>query len=107
MKTLSLKERVILSNCLPTQGKFEDLIIREDVMKKIAVTAIDLEKYEIKTIDVGNGMAELKWSAEGNTAKFDIDFTESEERYVKKALSDISEKGELNIDQVSLYKAFS
>ena len=50
---LNLLERVVLTDILPQKGNFLELIIRKDLMDKIAIKQPDIEKY---------GIAKIKYS---------------------------------------------
>ncbi|SRR3990167_6900187 len=97
---LSLRDRLLLTLTLPTKGKFEDLIIREDVIKKVQITQKEVAKYEVKQNDKGG----LTWTP--NEDKFPTEFSELEKGFIKKSLKDQSEKGELTPEFIELYKQF-
>ena len=101
-KKLKLGERISLGSILPGEGKFEELIIREDINKKIEITQKELEKHKIRTLD--NGM--IAWSAEANELDFSYSFTDKEEKMIKDSLTKLSESGKLQVGHMELYKAF-
>jgi predicted RNA-binding protein with PUA domain len=95
-----LKDRVILLNILPTKGSFEDLVVREDILKKIAISQEEIATYDIKTDSKGF----LTWRQQEDT--FSFDFTELEKEYVKRVLKEQSEKKELSVDAINLFRLF-
>ena len=50
---LSLKNRLILEAILPKEGKFETLIVVQDIRKKITITQEEIVGFEIKSTDNG------------------------------------------------------
>lgn len=96
---ITFTDRVLLLNRLPQRGKFEDLILRADVVEKIKITQKELRSHNITTGD-GN----TTWS--NGDKESEIEFTEAEREYIGKTLKDISDKGELEANMLSLYKLF-
>lgn len=99
---LSLKNRVVLSLILPTEGSYDKLIIRKDVMKKVELTQEEVTKFEVKQDPTTKGIV---WKDE-EAAKFEIDFTEAERNYVNGILSEMNTKEKLNLDTVELFTLF-
>lgn len=98
---LTFLERVLLSNLLPREGKFETLLILEDVRKKIEVTQDEVKKYDVKTVD-----NMIQWNPEGAKSTFDIEFTEAESNAIKDIFKKLSDSEKLSTEQLPLYKMF-
>ena len=96
---LNLLERILVLNILPAKGSFTDLIIKEDVAKKVAVTQDEIKELEIKQDDKG-----LHWKQTDKV--WDIEFKDLEKELVKKQLKELDEKKELTGEHLSLYRAF-
>lgn len=101
MIELSIKDRLSLPSCFPKQGKFEEMILRDSVIKKAAITPEEIKKYSITSL--ANGTVEWK----NEDYDFKVEFDETEMTYLKKLLREISDKSLLNPDQVDLYKKFA
>ena len=99
---LSLVNRIILSSSLPKEGKFETLIILEDVKNKVKITQEELAEYEIKSLETGG----LSWNEKGVSAELEVTFTEAEKGEIVKILKKMSEEEKLTTDHVPLYKLF-
>jgi len=96
---LNLLERILVLNILPAKGSFTDLIIKEDVAKKVAVTQDEIKELEIKSDDKG-----LHWKQTDKV--WDIDFKDLEKDLIKKQLKELDEKKELTGDHLTLYRLF-
>ena len=94
---LSIGERLIVPGVLPQKGSFEDILVKDDFVKKIRFTQEELEKYEIKQDGQG-----LKWN--DPKVRFEYELTELEEALIKKQLTEMSNKKELGQEHISLYK---
>lgn len=99
MNKLNLKDRVVLGSAMPSTGKFQDLIIGEDIKSKIRINQDELVKYEIKQLDSG-----VQWK--DNSDEFEFNFSELEISLIKKTLIDLSDKSQLTVDHLSLYRMF-
>lgn len=97
---LTLRDRLLLGTILPGKGKFEDLIVRDDILKKVGVKQEEVEKYGIKQQDRGG----LTWKQTDDV--FPTEFTELESSLIKKSLKELSDKGELATECVTLYRSF-
>jgi hypothetical protein len=100
--TLKILDRVILGNILPGQGKFDDMILRFDVLEKTSIKQEELTECEIKSTEDGKG---LNWNREKDLG-VEIDFTEAEASYVARELKRVSDEGRLMAEAVSLYRTF-
>lgn len=97
---LTLKDRILMSGLIPAKGNFEDLIVAEDLRKKISVTQDEIKEAKIKTDQkTGN----INWEKEIDA---DIKLTEAEEKMVSKQLEELNKKDELTKDHIELYKTF-
>lgn len=99
---LSLKNRLILEAILPKEGKFETLIVVQDIRKKITITQEEIVGFEIKSTDNGA----ISWNEKWVKSEVDIEFSEIETSEISKALKKKSDDEKLNIDDIELYKAF-
>lgn len=99
---LTLKDRIILPNIFPKEGKFETLIIIADIQKKITITQEEIEKYEISSEG-----SSIKWNEKGVKAEFEIDISESEKNALGDILKKLSDESKLSVDFVEYYKMFA
>ena len=105
--TLSLKERISLSGILPQEGDYSFLIVKRDILKKIAVSQDELKKFEIKTVQGEKGQGSfLTWNAKGEKEKFNYSFTDLEKNELKLALKKLSDDKKLTEDLLGLYEIF-
>lgn len=102
--TLSLLERVILSgSVLSNMGSYEYLILKKDILNKIAVTQEELKKFEIKSTEQGG----LSWNEKGSKSKFEIEFSDMEKNEIKLSLKKLSDEKKLTDEMFSLYEIFA
>ena len=99
---LSLKNRLILEAILPKEGKFETLIVVQDIRKKITITQEEIVGFEIKSTDNGA----ISWNEKGVKSEVDTEYSEVETSETAKASTKKSDDEKLNIDDIELYKAF-
>jgi hypothetical protein len=103
---LSLMERFSLIQILPTEGKFEDLIVSEDIKSKIKITQDEIKEFEIRTEVVGDYIS-TKWNEEKINGKvWSYEFSSLESSLIKTLLKKISDSEKLNLSQLKLYKEF-
>lgn len=100
---LLLLERIMLTNMLPSTGKFEDMIIRKDVLDKIAVKQDEIKTYDVRSSDKGG----IQWNEAGATYTIMVELTEMEKHFVQKTLKKVSDDEKLPAECVELYKKFN
>jgi hypothetical protein len=103
---LTLSDRINLPSILKEEGNYEFLIIKKSIKNKVAVSELELEKYNIKTVSDGEQKSWITWNKEGAEAKFNYDFSELEKNEIKLALKKLSEDNKLNDVTLSLYEKF-
>src|ERR1035437_5068235 len=96
--TLSLKERLVIPNILPTEGNFTTLVIKNDLLDKLKVTQEEIKDLEIKS--EGNN---IYWDSSKETEK-DFDITDLELGLIKDSLNKLDETGKLNDDTFLIFK---
>lgn len=96
---LSLSDRIKLQGILPRKGDFKQLIILEDINKKVKITQEEIVKYGISN---ENNM--ITWKENGDI--FDIYFTELETTEIKNAIKELDKAKNLTADLISLCKLF-
>jgi|TARA_R100001530_G_scaffold38451_2_gene29767 hypothetical protein len=99
--TFTLKDRIALSNSLPTVGKYDELILREAVMKKISLSSEDLVTFKVTTADNGG----MDWDHECKET-WEYEFAANEANYICSQLKKRSNEGNLTIHHMNLYKTF-
>lgn len=97
MKTL---DRLLLEWLMPTKWSFEDLILVEDIKKKVVFSQKEVEETNLRTTEKGL----TRDIAKDKDKK--IIFTETESNFITKLLKELSEKKELTKDHLGLYKTF-
>lgn len=94
---LGLKERLELISLLPTEDNMLTLAIANDIKKKVELTQIDIDKYQIK---VENNS--FMWNEEGIAAVFDISFTELELKVLKDKIKELDSQKKIPIAKYDL-----
>lgn len=99
MKTLKLtvKERVIFEEILPQQGRKIEMILCNDLLKKVEFSPEEISLY--KLTDQGGGRVVWDQNKEKNK---EIEITEEQASLLKKAASEIDETGKATRFNVSL-----
>ncbi len=85
---------------VPAKGKYEDLVVAEDLKKKFSLTQDEVKEYDIKTSEDGRGIT----GKLGESKEFE--FTELESNLLKKAFEDVNKAGMLEAWQLELYRMF-
>lgn len=100
--TLSLQERIIIPT-LWSKGSFTQLLIRDEVEDKIRITQKEVTTYQVLNDTASNTVS---WNDLGNSAEFQYEFTEAQEREIAEALRALDRARELQKFHKSLYKKF-
>jgi len=98
---LNIPERLILVNLLPDKGSFDNLSIVDALREKLYPTQEEVKEYEIKQEE-----ERIFWNTDGLKQK-DFEFTDQEAGFIKKRLTELSDKEELDYNQYLIYKRFS
>ena len=96
---MNILDRIQLLNIIPSEWSFEDLIIFEDITKKVNFSQKEITDYGIKTLENWN----LRWDKDKDKK---LDFTEAEKNLIKGILKKKSEEKKLSRSYLSLYKTF-
>ncbi len=96
---LNIIQRIQILSLVPKKGSFEDLVVGEDLIKKIGLTQKEIKDYEIKTVD---NMVTVK-----NNKEADFDFTELEKNIIKQELDKLEKSKSLESNLLSLYRLFN
>lgn len=104
--TLTLKERILLSESFPTTGSYLSLILIKSILKLIQVTPEEIKKYKIEEKTAGENSF-LSWNDAGNKAKFQYKFDENQHKEIAFALQALDKKKQLNMDLIELYERFT
>lgn len=108
--TLLLIDRVNINGLYKSKGKYETLIIWDDIREKVQMSQEELKKFEVKTVatPLPDGQTAIRtvWSDEAAKQEFEVAFTESERNEIKETLRTLSEEGSLTQDIKRLYKLF-
>ena len=100
---LSLLERIMITNMRPSTGRFEDMIIRKDVLNKVAVKQDEIKTYDVRSLDSGG----IQWNEAGATYTITVELTEMEKNFIQKTLKKVSDDEKLPAECVDLYKKFN
>lgn len=98
---LKIIERILLSQCLPSEGNYLEMVFSESINNKIRLQNEEIKKYEIQEKESG-----LFWNSEGEKAETEIDFNEAEEELICNTLIKKDESKKLKRNEISLYKKF-
>lgn len=85
---LNVVTRLSLLSNLPEQGSLEQMLNKRNVRNKITFSSEELEKMNLETSEQG-----IKWTPIDDV---DVDFTNTELKYLKHVIDTISEKGLIN-----------
>lgn len=85
---LNVVTRLSLLSNLPEQGSLEQMLNKRNVRNKITFSSEELEKMNLETSEQG-----IKWTPIDDV---DIDFTNTELKYLNSVIDTISEKGLIN-----------
>ena len=96
---LTVKERILVPGLLKSQGKFEDMVARQELIEKVTFSAKEIEEYDIKQREDGS----IAWNAKTAQDKT-IECTELEAGFLKKCLKELSEQEKLPSDATTLWK---
>ena len=83
---LGLLERIVLPGFFPNEASIADLIIKKDIIKKIALTQIDVIDFEIKNTEDGRGTT---WNNAGINHVINVVFTPLERALINKTLKNV------------------
>lgn len=100
---ITLLEKIMLANTLPTEGNIKTMVILKDLRKKIELTQDNIKDYDIQVLPTGA----LQWNKEGAEVEFDIQFTELETIEVTLAIKKLDKEKKLSIDMLSLVEKFN
>lgn len=98
---LNLKERIVISNILPTKGNFTMMIIKSDISNKLKVTQDEISEFDI--VSEGN---QIRFNIEKDSNK-DFILTDAETNMIKESLSNLDKSGELDDSTFELFKKFN
>lgn len=104
--SLTLSDRIHLPSILKTEGNYSYLIIRKDIIKKLAISQEEVKKYEIKEIEEGFQKGWLSWNEKGASSKFSYDFTELEKNEIKLALQKLDKEEKLPVYLQDAFEKF-
>ena len=98
---LSLLERIQIQNVLPKEGDILTLRLTQDILKKVEISAQEIEKFEI----VGNGQT-ITWNDKGTKSKKEVIFTQAEIQLVKTKVAKLDSEKKLTFQMLSLHEKF-
>jgi hypothetical protein len=97
---LTLLERIVLLNILPTESNFATLKIVNDLRNTLSFTEEEYKEYEI--VQDGN---KLTWNLKGNEEQ-EITIGEKATDIIVEALKKLDEGKKLTMQQYSVYNKF-
>lgn len=95
---LSIKDRLLIGQLLPKQGKRIEMIIAQSIIESINFTSKEITDFEIKDVDGGG----VRW----NTAKSieaDFPFTTEQLDLLKVGIKKLDDEAQFTIDLLPLY----
>jgi len=76
---LEIKERFVISMCLPSKGTFKQFSLKKELSKKIQFSEEEIKKFNIAFDEKSNS-----WSWDTSVdSKVNISFTNEEQQYLK------------------------
>jgi hypothetical protein len=97
---LTIKDRLLIGNILPSKGDLVTLTIKHDLSEKIKITQEEIVEVELTTNEQG-----LSWNTEKEVER-EFELTELEKKLVVDELKKLDEAKELTDDTVKLYRLF-
>lgn len=101
---ININDRLSLGQVCPATDGIDRLILRKEILEKIAIRGAEAEAIGLKSEKDGNG-TNIKWNVE-KEAPVAVEFTEGEMTYIRSVFSKLNEKKELHASQVDLYQKF-
>jgi hypothetical protein len=99
---LSVQERLMLANVvLPSQGDFVALTLIASLKEKLALTADEINEYEVKDLE-GGGVA---WNPDKEKDK-EIALDDGTKKIIVEVLAGLDKAKTLTPDHMSLYRKF-
>ena len=95
----NLEERILLTQIMPQQGNYIDNLVNTALRKKLEIKNDEFNEYEI----IGNVDGFISWNEKGKNKIFEIELTDREYDFLKRALQTASDKGILPIRLMSLF----
>jgi hypothetical protein len=95
---LTLFERMILRKILPEQSNFIELVIKNDILKKVDITQDEIKEHNIKFENDS-----ITWE---NDKENDFDFTQPETELIKKQIKQLDDNSSLKGEHYDIYKKF-
>ena len=93
---LTKSDRLLISAILPEKGKFEDLMLKKDIVIKLDLTK--KEKKDINLKNINNGLS-LSWKDLDNK-ETDIELSSSEITFIKSVFEKTSAQEALTMSQL-------
>jgi hypothetical protein len=100
---LTLLQRIQLAPFIPTKGSYTDLVIAEDLRKKINLTQDEISTNKIEVMPGDNGKSQVQIATNIET---EIEFTELEFNLVKGELEKLEKTKTLEAYLLPLYRLF-
>ncbi len=94
---LSIKERVLLLNVLPSEGDLTTIKIVRELREGLSFSEEELEAGNIQTSDEGN----ISW---GDNFEKDVEIVGEALKISQDALTRLDEEKKLNVGHISLYE---
>jgi hypothetical protein len=95
----NLEERILVVQIMPQQGNYIDNLVNASLTKKLEIKTDELDEYEIN----GNVDGFISWNEKGKNKIFEIELTDREYDFLKRALQAASDKGILPIRLMQMF----
>ena len=95
----NLEERILVVQIMPQQGNYIDNLVNASLTKKLEIKTDELDEYEIN----GNVDGFISWNEKGKNKIFEIELTDREYDFLKRALQSASDKGILPIRLMQMF----
>jgi len=102
---LNISDRIVLSSLLPTEGGFEFLTCREEIINKIKISSDEIEKHKINIIPNERGEPITSW--EKGDIIYEYSFNKLQSRHIKNQLLILDKAEKLTPHHLNLYKQFA
>ena len=98
--TLTLKERIVITNILPSEGSFVKMTVKKDLLDKLRITQEEITKYNIES----DGSL-IKWDISKDSSK-EFSLSTLEENLIIESLKSLDKEEKINDEMLEIYNKF-
>ncbi len=95
---LSVKERLNLVSHFPNEDSYSNLIIRKDLINKIELNQVEIEKLKVKSQN-----NQITWDS-SQEIEIKVALTNPEKSYISEILKKLDSERKLNSELIAIYE---